>query len=126
MCPIMHERMNEPVLAADGHTYERQAIEKWLQMHNTSPMTGAPLAHRYLTENFALRHIIASYDAVLSNAGLDRCTRGRCGTKGDGGFRPPTSARGGKDAEEQEDEDEEDAEDVEYTEEEEDYFQFTG
>jgi len=63
MCPIMHERMQEPVLAADGHTYERQAIEKWLQMHNTSPMTGAPLAHRYLTENFALRHLIASCDA---------------------------------------------------------------
>jgi len=65
MCPIMHERMNEPVLAADGHTYERQAIERWLQMHNTSPMTGAPLAHRYLTENFALRHLIASYEEEL-------------------------------------------------------------
>merc|ERR1719361_2326026 len=57
--------MSEPVLAADGHTYERQAIEKWLQLHNTSPMTGAPLAHRYLTENFALRHVIASYDARM-------------------------------------------------------------
>jgi len=66
MCPIMHERMNEPVLAADGHTYERQAIERWLQMHNTSPMTGAPLAHRYLTENFALRHLISSYEAGLA------------------------------------------------------------
>merc|ERR1740129_1344041 len=65
MCPIMHERMNEPVLAADGHTYERQAIQRWLQMHNTSPMTVAPLAHRYLTENFALRHLIASCEAGL-------------------------------------------------------------
>jgi len=65
MCPIMHERMTEPVLAADGHTYERQAIETWLRMHNTSPMTGSPLAHRYLTENFALRHLISSYEAVL-------------------------------------------------------------
>eukprot|EP00747_Dinoflagellata_sp_TGD_P184628 gnl/TRDRNA2_/TRDRNA2_40440_c0_seq1.p1 gnl/TRDRNA2_/TRDRNA2_40440_c0~~gnl/TRDRNA2_/TRDRNA2_40440_c0_seq1.p1 ORF type:complete len:707 (-),score=155.00 gnl/TRDRNA2_/TRDRNA2_40440_c0_seq1:30-2150(-) len=62
MCPIMHERMSEPVLAADGHTYEKQAIQRWLQLHNTSPMTGAPLAHRYLTENFALRHLIASYE----------------------------------------------------------------
>lgn len=66
MCPIMHERLTEPVLAADGHTYERAAIEKWLQLHNTSPMTGAPLAHRYLTENFALRHLIAAYDAELA------------------------------------------------------------
>jgi len=62
ICPIMHERMVEPVLAADGHTYERQAIEKWLQTHNTSPMTGAPLPHRYLTENFALRHLITAYE----------------------------------------------------------------
>jgi len=66
MCPITHERMGEPVLAADGHTYEREAIEKWLQMHNTSPMTGALLGHRYLTENYALRHIIQSSAAAGS------------------------------------------------------------
>ncbi|CAJ1402619.1 unnamed protein product [Effrenium voratum] len=55
------------VLAADGFTYERQAIEKWLSMHNTSPMTGAVLAHRYLTENFALRHLIEAYESQLSD-----------------------------------------------------------
>jgi len=71
MCPIMHERMCEPVLAADGHTYERQAIERWLQMHNTSPMTGAPLAHRYLTENFALRHLIASCEPEVSKEDVE-------------------------------------------------------
>jgi hypothetical protein len=63
MCPILHERMKEPVVAADGHTYERQAIEKWMQLRNTSPMTGAPLQHRFLTKNFALRSIIASHDS---------------------------------------------------------------
>lgn len=61
MCPIVHERMMQPVLAADGHTYEREAIETWVQMHSTSPMTGAPLAHRYLTDNFALRHLMDIY-----------------------------------------------------------------
>jgi len=66
MCPILHERMIEPVLAADGQTYERSAIEKWLQQHNTSPMTGAPLAHRYLTENFALRRLIAAHNVGKS------------------------------------------------------------
>ncbi|CAE7737587.1 PUB57 [Symbiodinium sp. CCMP2456] len=74
MCPILHERMKVPVLAADGFTYERQAIEKWLSMHNTSPMTGAVLAHRYLTENFALRHLIETYEAQLSEK---RTTEGR-------------------------------------------------
>lgn len=74
MCPILHERMKVPVLAADGFTYERQAIEKWLSMHNTSPMTGAVLVHRYLTENFALRHLIETYEAQLSEK---RTTEGR-------------------------------------------------
>lgn len=67
MCPIMHERMQEPVLAADGHTYERQAIEKWMTAHNTSPMTGAPLMHRFLTQNFALKRIISSCGARSDN-----------------------------------------------------------
>ncbi|CAE7946348.1 PUB12 [Symbiodinium sp. KB8] len=43
-------------------------------MHNTSPMTGAVLAHRYLTENFALRHLIETYEAQLSEK---RTTEGR-------------------------------------------------
>lgn len=59
-CPILHERMKEPVGCADGFTYERWAIERWLQKSNLSPMTGAPLAHRYLTRNFNLRHMLAS------------------------------------------------------------------
>lgn len=98
MCPILHERMRVPVLAADGFTYERQAIEKWLSMHNTSPMTGALLAHRYLTENFALRHLIDAYDAQVESkdgpkkksdrkdGGKGRRSRRRCptGEKEDG------------------------------------------
>jgi len=29
--------MREPVVASDGHSYERAAIEKWLKSHQTSP-----------------------------------------------------------------------------------------
>jgi hypothetical protein len=68
MCPITHEIMREPVLAADAHTYERAAIEKWMQTSNTSPMTGAALAHRFLTQNFALRRIIESYEACVDQS----------------------------------------------------------
>jgi hypothetical protein len=33
--------MEFPVIAADGHSYERDAIEKWLSTgHITSPLTG--------------------------------------------------------------------------------------
>ena len=28
-CPITRQLMRQPVIAADGHTYDRQAIETW-------------------------------------------------------------------------------------------------
>jgi hypothetical protein len=38
LCPITLERMSDPVVAADGHTYERSAIEEWIASgHTTSP-----------------------------------------------------------------------------------------
>ncbi len=30
--------MIDPVIAADGHTYERVAIDQWLQHHHISPV----------------------------------------------------------------------------------------
>ncbi len=38
----------DPVIAADGFTYEREAIELWLQGHDTSPRTNQPLEHKIL------------------------------------------------------------------------------
>ncbi|KAK9828804.1 hypothetical protein WJX72_002158 [[Myrmecia] bisecta] len=38
-CPITHEVMTDPVIAADGYTYERSAIEEWFETHDTLPMT---------------------------------------------------------------------------------------
>jgi len=37
-CPITHELMDDPVVSADGYTYERDAIEGWFRNKNTSPM----------------------------------------------------------------------------------------
>ncbi|EKX45487.1 hypothetical protein GUITHDRAFT_53147, partial [Guillardia theta CCMP2712] len=39
LCPISMEVMKDPVIAMDGHSYERQNIERWLEDHNTSPLT---------------------------------------------------------------------------------------
>ena len=39
-CPITAELMVDPVIAADGQTYEREAMELWLEKHDTSPLTG--------------------------------------------------------------------------------------
>ena len=35
LCPITQEIMTEPVVAADGHTYEKKAIEAWLYKNMT-------------------------------------------------------------------------------------------
>ena len=36
-CPITYELIHDPVIAADGHTYDRSAIQRWLSKHDTSP-----------------------------------------------------------------------------------------
>jgi len=48
LCPIGCELMREPVMAADGHTYERVQIEEWIQRKGDSvksPKTNERLAH---------------------------------------------------------------------------------
>lgn len=61
ICPISLDVMVDPVVAADGHTYERAAIEAWLETHNTSPMTREPLAHKNVVPNVALRTMIVDF-----------------------------------------------------------------
>mmetsp|Transcript_20170 Transcript_20170/g.30563 ORF Transcript_20170/g.30563 Transcript_20170/m.30563 type:complete len:162 (+) Transcript_20170:1-486(+) len=53
-CPISGCKMRDPVVAADGHTYERKSILRWFHDSNTSPLTGTVLAHKELVPNFLL------------------------------------------------------------------------
>ncbi|CAM9325552.1 unnamed protein product [Phaeothamnion confervicola] len=53
-CPITGMPIEDPVVAADGHSYERSAIERWLRDHDTSPMTGETLATKALFRNYSL------------------------------------------------------------------------
>eukprot|EP00966_Prymnesium_polylepis_P207622 4809327-Prymnesium_polylepis.1 len=65
-CPISGEVMIDPVTCADGHTYEREQIERWFATGAvTSPATGAPLPHMQLIPNHALRNAIEEF----TNAG---------------------------------------------------------
>jgi len=57
-CPISHCVMTNPVLCADGHTYEKKHIEKWLSSNSTSPNTNMVLPHKQLVPNHALRSLI--------------------------------------------------------------------
>jgi len=53
-CPITGQPMIDPVVAADGHTYERTAVLRWLETSNRSPMTGTVLSHKNVVPNYAL------------------------------------------------------------------------
>ncbi len=59
--------MVEPI-AGDGHTYERAAMQHWLQQHNTSPVTQAVLPHTRLLPNLLIKNAIASQRQQLSQA----------------------------------------------------------
>ena len=50
--------MKEPVIAADGYTYERAAIEGWLQDNSVSPVTGDFLAHMRIVPNVLVKNLI--------------------------------------------------------------------
>ena len=48
LCPITQELPIDPVMAEDGRTYERSAIEKWLREKKTSPHTNEPMGERLI------------------------------------------------------------------------------
>ncbi|KAK1558474.1 hypothetical protein Q3G72_019270 [Acer saccharum] len=62
ICPIFQEVMQDPHVAADGFTYEREALRGWLDSgHDTSPMTNLALAHKNLVPNLALQSAIQEW-----------------------------------------------------------------
>ena len=60
VCPITQEIMFDPVVASDGRTYERNAIQRWLSTKNTSPMTKEPI-DKTLRTNWAIRSAIQRF-----------------------------------------------------------------
>lgn len=50
-CPITQQPMVEPVVAADGQSYERTAIERWFRNHTRSPVTNLHLDQREVFTN---------------------------------------------------------------------------
>lgn len=54
ICPIGLTDMEDPVLASDGHSYDRINILKWLEQKKISPITRKPIT-TVLIDNIALR-----------------------------------------------------------------------
>lgn len=59
ICPITLRLFDDPVVAADGRTYERAAIVKWITKCGTSPFTRQPLNINELQPDDYLRKIAA-------------------------------------------------------------------
>ncbi|XP_018438449.1 U-box domain-containing protein 52-like [Raphanus sativus] len=59
ICPLLKGVMNEPCVAADGYTYDREAIQDWLRENDTSPVTNLPLPNKNLLANYNL------YSAIM-------------------------------------------------------------
>jgi hypothetical protein len=70
-CPITLEPFHDPVIAKDGHIYERAAITKWIFEHGTSPLTREPLKIEDLVPATHLRDLVARRESsvVYHNAG---------------------------------------------------------
>eukprot|EP00270_Netrium_digitus_P008888 TRINITY_DN2687_c0_g1_i2.p1 TRINITY_DN2687_c0_g1~~TRINITY_DN2687_c0_g1_i2.p1 ORF type:complete len:819 (-),score=207.79 TRINITY_DN2687_c0_g1_i2:115-2490(-) len=60
ICPLSKERMKDPVVAADGFTYERKHIEEWFSSSSLSPMTGEKLENTSITPNHTILSLIYS------------------------------------------------------------------
>jgi len=61
MCPITQRVMLNPVVAADGHTYEKEAIVRWLISKDKSPLTGEKLNDQSLRRNHNIRKLVSSF-----------------------------------------------------------------
>lgn len=61
VCPLTLEVMFDPVLDAEGNTYERSALLQWLQHNATSPVSRQPLNEHMIVSNNALRETIHEF-----------------------------------------------------------------
>lgn len=67
ICPITGCPMVDPVVAADGHSYEREAILQWLTTSDISPMTGMHMATTQVFSNFTLRQLSEEVQAAATS-----------------------------------------------------------
>jgi len=69
ICPITHELMVDPVTAEDGQTYERAAIENWLERNERSPLD--PSTRIRVTNLTAVRTVQKSIESLIESGFVD-------------------------------------------------------
>ena len=70
-CPLTLELFCDPVSAADGHTYERVAIEEWLKTKGTSPMTQEPLQSKTLIPQHTMKKLVCAFMDTRRRSSVD-------------------------------------------------------
>ncbi|CAF2416005.1 unnamed protein product [Rotaria sp. Silwood2] len=65
-CPITHELFRDPVIGADGHTYERKNIIAWIQKHATSPITRESMDLQTLRPNYIVKKMVDEFLSLSS------------------------------------------------------------
>ena len=72
VCPLTNEIFVDPVVASDGVTYERWAIEKWMTKHAQSPVVAATLTTTDVVPNATVRRLVAlRFPAGRQGNGVD-------------------------------------------------------
>jgi WD40 repeat protein len=63
ICPLSQQIMENPVIAADGYSYEKTSIEDYLRKNEmlVSPITGKQLTHCYTEPNHTLQKAIQEW-----------------------------------------------------------------
>lgn len=73
-CPITLEPFVDPVIASDGHTYERSAIMQLFSMDRSfriSPLTRAPFTNFNLIPNYSMRSLVRDAGYVPDRAEVE-------------------------------------------------------
>jgi serine/threonine protein kinase len=65
VCPITFSLFVDPVIAEDGHTYERSAITDWIQRNSTSPLTRTSITVEGLRPNHIVRSLVSEFQKGL-------------------------------------------------------------
>lgn len=57
-CPITYNLMHQPVIDPEGNTFERVAVENWIRINQSSPITRTDLSIDQLYPNTALEKLL--------------------------------------------------------------------
>jgi hypothetical protein len=56
-----HTKIQEPVVASDGHVYEAKALQKWFEESDLSPMVGKRMGRKNVKAHTFLKVIYFIY-----------------------------------------------------------------